>query len=554
MTPNIFMSYSRRETGFVDDLTHRLEKAGFNVWLDYRRLIPGTPWAGQIQKGLQEAEVVLLVVSKDSIASQYVELEWRHVLNEKNKRIILVIFEAVTLPDELKKYEWVDFRGSYEAGIKELISQLNQPIQETQAPPESGFKAPFIVWVSILLSAIAGVYSLLSFWSVLLPLILVPLAWQVYKRNYNFSRVQTALWMSPLLNLLGLLLFSELGYFNAEGENFAVYYFRINPLLGVLVNILQWLPYSAFVLIFLFRSASMQRWGKPEANMPKFANPYRPKNPNPRPVKFFIDHAEQDSVIAKDISNKLIQYGHLQEADIKSAESVLVLISRFNTDTTADPEHQIVFPVLVQTAQPSEKLSHVQWIDYRKGLKNLDALAQLLPDPTLLLTALGTRPTNGTQIVMPNIFSRVVNFLTFILLLNVSTFFIYILELWANGLGYIQQYEPAFIFSNLAQTALAVLVACGLGFFIIKSVTERRGLFASIPPFFAGLFGLFLILMYQYTLADYMTTLFEDYGETEIYGFITIPYLFLIFGGIVLLIMIFFNWKELRRWFPKKGK
>jgi len=247
MTPNIFMSYSRRETGFVDDLTHRLEKAGFNVWLDYRRLIPGTPWAGQIQKGLQEAEVVLLVVSKDSIASQYVELEWRHVLNEKNKRIILVIFEAVKLPDELKKYEWVDFRGSYEAGIKELISQLNQPIQETQAPPESGFKAPFIVWVSILLSAIAGVYSLLSFWSVLLPLILIPLAWQVYKRNYNFSRVQTALWMSPLLNLLGLLLFSELGYFNAEGENFAVYYFRINPLLGVLVNILQWLPYSATI-------------------------------------------------------------------------------------------------------------------------------------------------------------------------------------------------------------------------------------------------------------------------------------------------------------------
>ena len=51
MKPNIFMSYSRRETGFVDDLTYRLEKAGFNVWLDFRRLIPGTPWAGQIDQG-----------------------------------------------------------------------------------------------------------------------------------------------------------------------------------------------------------------------------------------------------------------------------------------------------------------------------------------------------------------------------------------------------------------------------------------------------------------------------------------------------------------------
>src|SRR5262249_31720185 len=116
MTPNIFMSYSRREVGFVDDLTHQLELAGFNVWLDYRQLIPGTPWAAQIHKGLQEADVILLVVSKESIASKYVELEWRHVLTEKNKRILLAIFEAVDLPHELEKYEWVDFRGNYEAG------------------------------------------------------------------------------------------------------------------------------------------------------------------------------------------------------------------------------------------------------------------------------------------------------------------------------------------------------------------------------------------------------------------------------------------------------
>ena len=72
MKPNIFMSYSRREVGFVDDLTQRLEKDGFKVWLDYRSLVPGTPWAGQIEQGLAESEVILLVVSKSSMASKYV--------------------------------------------------------------------------------------------------------------------------------------------------------------------------------------------------------------------------------------------------------------------------------------------------------------------------------------------------------------------------------------------------------------------------------------------------------------------------------------------------
>ena len=68
--PNIFMSYSRREVSFVNNLVDDLEDNGFDVWLDYRSLVPGTPWAGQIDKGIQESEVVLLVISKASIASE----------------------------------------------------------------------------------------------------------------------------------------------------------------------------------------------------------------------------------------------------------------------------------------------------------------------------------------------------------------------------------------------------------------------------------------------------------------------------------------------------
>ncbi|MBL8103263.1 MAG: toll/interleukin-1 receptor domain-containing protein, partial [Anaerolineales bacterium] len=94
MTKNIFMSYSRRELGFVDDLVHKLEGENYNVWLDYRALIPGNPWNVQIEKGLKEADTVLLVVSKASLSSKYVTLEWQHFLETK-KRVILLVFEAV---------------------------------------------------------------------------------------------------------------------------------------------------------------------------------------------------------------------------------------------------------------------------------------------------------------------------------------------------------------------------------------------------------------------------------------------------------------------------
>ncbi|MBK6791847.1 MAG: toll/interleukin-1 receptor domain-containing protein [Anaerolineales bacterium] len=78
MQNKIFISYSRRELGFVDDLVGDLEEKKYDVWLDYRVLIPGSPWAEQIDKGLKEADTVLLVVSKASLASEFVALEWRH--------------------------------------------------------------------------------------------------------------------------------------------------------------------------------------------------------------------------------------------------------------------------------------------------------------------------------------------------------------------------------------------------------------------------------------------------------------------------------------------
>ena len=192
MTKNIFMSYSRRELGFVDDLVSKLEGEGYYVWLDYRVLIPGTPWKGQIDKGLKDADTVLLVVSKASLSSKYVALEWQHFL-ETNKRVILLIFEAVDLPKELEKYEWVDFRGSYKAGLDELFSQLKQPVQEEHPAPETGFKAPFIVWAAIVVSVLVALLSLSEIWTIFIPWILVPLPYKIYKRKFNFTQVQTSL-------------------------------------------------------------------------------------------------------------------------------------------------------------------------------------------------------------------------------------------------------------------------------------------------------------------------------------------------------------------------
>ena len=70
----VFISYSRADAGFVDKVRRKLVAKGVSVWLDRHDLVAG-PLQKQIDKAIGINNVVLLVLSKDSIASDWVEHE-----------------------------------------------------------------------------------------------------------------------------------------------------------------------------------------------------------------------------------------------------------------------------------------------------------------------------------------------------------------------------------------------------------------------------------------------------------------------------------------------
>src|ERR1044071_9096624 len=138
MSHSVFISYSRRESPFVDVLLGVLEDEGLEVWVDYHSLVPAKPWLDQILKGIRQADVFLLVVSKDSMLSENVRSEYQYAL-EQRKRIILIIFEAASLPSTLQHCEWIDFHRSFSKKKKELLLHLDHPAQHS-TPPQAGFK------------------------------------------------------------------------------------------------------------------------------------------------------------------------------------------------------------------------------------------------------------------------------------------------------------------------------------------------------------------------------------------------------------------------------
>ncbi|HRQ23265.1 MAG TPA: toll/interleukin-1 receptor domain-containing protein [Anaerolineales bacterium] len=527
MTKNIFMSYSRRELGFVDDLVGRLEGEGYQVWLDYRALIPGAPWKEQIDKGLNESDTVLVVVSKAALSSKYVILEWQHFLETK-KRVILLVFEAVDLPDELKKFEWVDFRGSYKAGLKELFFQLKQPTQEEHPAPETGFKAPFIVWVAIVLSVIVGLLSLSEIWTLFIPWYLIPLPYRIFKRSFNFTQVQTSLWALPIASLFSLAVYDD------PFLDFIV-------LAGIMFGLL---------LLFILRSPAMQRWGKPEAIIPKYVNPRDAKIKDPAPVPFYVDYTIQDRVIAEDLIRTLEKYGHPQADSIKDAKAVFVLVSRFKSDTEAEPEKQMVFPMLIQTNEDiAPKLSRIQWIDYRPGVRGLDTIAQLLPNPKELLKALGMRPVSSQTVYSPFI-TALYYFIIFLAVINIGTSVDYIFA----SPALMEASQEAFD-ATITGFLVNILLFCGLAYFMIRGLTSRQGIFSSFRSILAGIVILGILVFAQSVLDVAVLEDMEYAGlDTSNVGIsfanLTAGIYFL---GLFLTGFVFIrNRRDAKQWFPAK--
>ncbi len=533
MTTNIFMSYSRRELGFVDDLVSKLEGEGYNVWLDYRVLIPGTPWKEQIDKGLNDSDTVLLVVSKASIGSEYVALEWRHFL-DTNKRVILLIFEAVDIPTELEKYEWVDFRGSYKAGLEELFSQLKKPIQEEHPVPEAGFKVPLPVWFAFGLSIVVAIASLYVIWTLFIPWILVPLPYRILKRSYNFTQVQAALIMLPLALFFSLMITPE-----------------SNPALDAISSAMIWSLLFGIALLVMLRSAAIQRWGKPEATIPRYANPYDVEQVTPKPVSFFVDYTHHDRFIAQDLIDTLKEYGHVQAEDIHSASAVLVLISRFKADTEANPEKQMVFPVMIQfNDKIAANLNKIQWIDFRPGVRKLDTIARLLDNPKELLKALGMRPVSNQTVYSP-IVTVIFYFMIYLTAFTVGSSFKYFFA----SIDHLLELSDETFGGVFLGLIFQIILFCVLTFFVIRGVTTRKGWFASFRVFVIGFIAIGALLFWQVSMAataggELDASASEDFLSTELA--IYLPFIIYFIGIIVMVVVFLWNRRDLRRWFPAR--
>ncbi len=134
MRDHIFISYAHLNRSLVDLLADDLRRRGHIVWIDFEGIRGGDVWRQSIVDGIAASEVVLVVITPDSLKSEWVALEARTAL-EFGKQIIPLLLEKLTQPEDRKAYaalhleaiQYRDFTVGYETALPALIADLPKP-------------------------------------------------------------------------------------------------------------------------------------------------------------------------------------------------------------------------------------------------------------------------------------------------------------------------------------------------------------------------------------------------------------------------------------------
>jgi len=127
--PRIFLSYAKEDKQKVSLIYRRLLAEKMNPWFDIKDLLPGQDWDKAIVEAIRNARFVLVFLSNNSVNKRgYVQTEIREALDTADRIpdgeifIIPVRLEICTVPERLRKWQWIDvFRPN---GFKDIVRIL----------------------------------------------------------------------------------------------------------------------------------------------------------------------------------------------------------------------------------------------------------------------------------------------------------------------------------------------------------------------------------------------------------------------------------------------
>jgi hypothetical protein len=126
--PRVFLSHSSADKPFVGRLAADLKSRGVSVWFDQWELKVGDSLTQKIEDGINESGWLVVVLSKKSVVSDWVQKELRAAqareLRDKDVFVLPIIIDDCAIPLFLLDKIYADFRHSYAHGLEYLLKRV----------------------------------------------------------------------------------------------------------------------------------------------------------------------------------------------------------------------------------------------------------------------------------------------------------------------------------------------------------------------------------------------------------------------------------------------
>lgn len=126
----VFVSHSSHDKPFVRNLAASLLAEGIPVWLDSWELEIGDPLLSRIERGIQGTSLFVVVVSRKSIESGWVERELRTALAREvqtgRQFVFPIKIDECPTPDFMEERVYADFKHGFSRPFSLLVSALEK--------------------------------------------------------------------------------------------------------------------------------------------------------------------------------------------------------------------------------------------------------------------------------------------------------------------------------------------------------------------------------------------------------------------------------------------
>lgn len=125
---SVFVSHASADARIASRVAMGLKAFDYNTWYDDWELLPGDSIIERIESAISKTDVLLVLLSRSSVDSQWVRRELSaglaRQLSGKGVLVIPVILDDCEIPGMIAGTKYVDLRGDFERGFRKLADAL----------------------------------------------------------------------------------------------------------------------------------------------------------------------------------------------------------------------------------------------------------------------------------------------------------------------------------------------------------------------------------------------------------------------------------------------